>query len=275
MKIMLTLIDVVGPVEGRLELIERTADYFSGSFGSPDSASDTVLMEMIELLLARGVVLPPRDTSCMQNAARSSPEVIDFLLSKGVHIDARTPGERPALHELLSWRYDREAVLPRLEFLFERGADPNARGYEEETACFVVRNEKDLLSFLVAHGADLNLTNHHGMTPLFDLLVNRIYWEDPDPTQGSFAEWADMARHMIHLGADPAKCVEAEGLDPYRWLMHTTLQYSGVPAKITPEWLALVAELGVPIDTESPLPPPGPRSPDADADAPEVTGSEQ
>jgi hypothetical protein len=119
----------------------------------------------------------------------------------------------------------------------QRGADPNARGYEEETACFVVRNEKDLLSFLVrvcvcvcacvracvrvcvrvcvrelhqlheikmlhptqvAHGADLNLTNHHGMTPLFDLLVNRIYWEDPDPTQGSFAEWADMARHMIH-----------------------------------------------------------------------------
>lgn len=81
---------------------------------------------------------------------------------------------------------------------------------------------------------------------------------------------------MTTVGADPAKCVDAEGLDPYRWLMHTTLRYSGVPAKITPEWLALVAELGVPIDTESPLPPPGPRSPDAyaDADAREVPASD-
>jgi hypothetical protein len=31
----------------------------------------------------------------------------------------------------------------------QRGADPNVRGYDEETACFVVRREKDLLSFIV------------------------------------------------------------------------------------------------------------------------------
>jgi hypothetical protein len=50
-------------METNITTQQRTADYFSGSFGSPDSASDTVLMEMIELLLARGVVLPPRDSA--------------------------------------------------------------------------------------------------------------------------------------------------------------------------------------------------------------------
>jgi hypothetical protein len=72
---------------------------------------------------------------------------------------------------------------------------------------------------------------------------------------------------MMAVGADPTKCVDVEGLDPYRWLMHSCLRFSGVPARITPEWLALVSELGVSIDTESPLPPPGDHGHDAPPDA--------
>ena len=47
------------------------------------------------------------------------------------------------------------------------------------------------------------------------------------------------------MGADPKL-----GGDPYRRILHeVTFRPS-----LAPEWLTLVAELGVPIDTESPLP---------------------
>jgi hypothetical protein len=52
------------------------------------------------------------------------------------------------------------------------------------------------------------------------------------------------------VGADPARCINNEGLDPYRWL-HV---YGRDPPNIKEGWLAFVAELGVPIDTASPPP---------------------
>jgi hypothetical protein len=47
------------------------------------------------------------------------------------------------------------------------------------------------------------------------------------------------------VGADPKL-----GGDPYRRILHEVVSRP----TFAPEWLALVAELGVPIDTESPLP---------------------
>jgi hypothetical protein len=52
----------------------------------------------------------------------------------------------------------------------------------------------------------------------------------------------------VTVGADPTKCVDAEGRDPYQNL----LQQQSRGSNVTAQWLALAAELGVPIDTTTP-----------------------
>jgi hypothetical protein len=46
----------------------------------------------------------------------------------------------------------------------------------------------------VQHGADLNLTNQQGMTPLFNHFVNRLYWQT-ELEEGN--QCAELARHMV------------------------------------------------------------------------------
>jgi hypothetical protein len=125
----------------------------------------------------------------------------------------------------------------------------------------------------VKHGADVNVTNVEGCTPLTKLLyqlheLNSGYHYNPQTT---FDELADVARLFVRRTWCPSpacaaplsyRCVRAchaldtvgadpkLGGDPYRRILH---EVTSRPS-FAPEWLALVAELGVPIDTESPLP---------------------
>ncbi|UCC74906.1 MAG: ankyrin repeat domain-containing protein [Gemmatimonadota bacterium] len=77
-----------------------------------------------------------------------------------------------------------------MEYLLSYGADVNATNLEQETPLYwaVLRNDDDLVALLLQHGADTEIPESYGRTPL--LLVARETGE------------ADMARRLLDGGAD-------------------------------------------------------------------------
>jgi cytohesin len=91
-------------------------------------------------------------------------EPLKQLLAHGADIDSRGHEEGTALHRAAAWRVPTEA----------KGCEKNARfrGDDEPPRCW--RGNVTLVRFLLARGADPNLQDRFGMTPLHVAIMNNL-----------------------------------------------------------------------------------------------------
>lgn len=123
-------------------------------------------LELVRLLLARGARIDVRDHSGEQPihyaAASGNVELIKFLLDSGVSVDARSDYGRQPLHLAAAW-----GRLDAARFLLERGARVNARADAiYGTPLHEAAGHAQMVSFLLACGADVNAKEEDGTTPL-------------------------------------------------------------------------------------------------------------
>lgn len=74
----------------------------------------------------------------------------------------------PMAIDLLDKKYITQEFI---DILLNQGANINAQAHDGETALLMAglsSNNRDLITFLVERGADVNLSNEHGCTPLMD-----------------------------------------------------------------------------------------------------------
>jgi ankyrin repeat protein len=136
-----------------LELKRVPRTVASSRYGTPicrypiEFAAATSSLEIVKLLVERGATL--EKTNALHAAAggigRGSPQervkVMEFLLEKGFDINALEFAQEPEfpeqyesriygtpLHYAAAWGLD-----DRLEFLLQKGADPNILGYNYKT----------------------------------------------------------------------------------------------------------------------------------------------
>jgi len=227
--VMSELIDLLGtPMADRSDLLEATARL---SYAPVQQLA----FEMFDLLVEKGVKVPRHETAIISRAVYSR-EAVEFYLDKGVHIDARLENEPLPLHSVIHLCQTNSSAKHVIEFLLEKGANPNALGQRGAPACFEASPNIELIEILVKNGADLNLINSEGVTLLFHVLVNDMRGDD-------ITRYYTLARQLVRLGADPAKCVDADGRDPCRHILDRWIS-----PLLAPAWLALLRELGVPFD---------------------------
>lgn len=123
-------------------------------------------LELVRLLLARGARIDARDHSGEQPihyaAASGNVELIRFLLDAGVKVDARSDYGRQPLHLAAGW-----GRLGAARFLLERGAAINACADAiYGTPLHEAAGHAEMVSFLLARGANVNAKEEDGTTPL-------------------------------------------------------------------------------------------------------------
>lgn len=159
-----------GDVELLRTLIIATAD----AAGKPTHADVPLMIAVMydqaacaELLLAAGAA-PNYKSTVSQNllgeaAARNDIAFMQLLISAGAHVNADEETESPLL--LAIGNGHTESV----EFLLKAGANPNATSFGSGPALHIaIQNnaELDIVRLLLAHGADANLSDAFGKTPL-------------------------------------------------------------------------------------------------------------
>jgi ankyrin repeat protein len=121
---------------------------------------------LVGLLLARGARIDARDHSGEQPihyaAASGNVELIRFLLDSGVKVDAGSDYGRQPLHVAAGW-----GRLDAARFLLECGARINACADAiYGTPLHEAAGHAEMVSFLLARGANVNAKAEDGTTPL-------------------------------------------------------------------------------------------------------------
>jgi ankyrin repeat protein len=120
------------------------------------------------LLVIAGCTEPPPDSLLIQAARTGSLDTITFLLDSGADVNLPGPtgddwDATPLQHAILA----RQSGAARL--LLERGADPNRSGGPRSPAPLLLAagdTDPAFVRLLLAHGADLNVEDEDGVTPL-------------------------------------------------------------------------------------------------------------
>lgn len=109
--------------------------------------------------------LPPTESELIGSVMARRPAVVDSLLQAGVAPDSQDEEGTPAL--ILAVNEGQNEIV---KMLVEAGADINARrkAYFKSTALMEagVRNDPELVQWLLDHGADLKMQDTLGDTPL-------------------------------------------------------------------------------------------------------------
>jgi len=92
----------------------------------------------------------------------TSLALIEFFLSRGIHVDREYHGITPLWVAARTGRYD------VAEFLIRKGADVNFSDMRSETPLHLAARNGNmkLVQLLISKGADMDVKNIHGQTPL-------------------------------------------------------------------------------------------------------------
>jgi hypothetical protein len=108
-----------------------------------------------------------RLSALMQAAQRNRPEIIRLLLARGANPNAVSADGNNTT--ALMYAVEGDGTFESVKALVEGGADVNARhggwGYSALSRAGRHRGTK-VVTYLIEHGADVNLAGHNGATPL-------------------------------------------------------------------------------------------------------------
>jgi len=111
-------------------------------------------------------------------AYRSTPEIIQFLVDKGVNLEARTSGAAPQPGGRTPLRYAVYSRNPEnVDVLLKAGANVNAQDGRGETPLHWALTGKqfDVIDHLLDAGADASIKDDDGKTP-FDYAKGNPEW---------------------------------------------------------------------------------------------------
>ncbi len=132
------------------------------------AAARTDWSEAIETLLAAGVAVDCRDsrerTPLWEAVLYDHFQFAEVLLHRGANVNARSSGGRTLLHQCV----DGTGLFHLVPWLIDRGAEIDARRDNGDTPLHVAasRGFVEPVTVLLVHGADRNLENTEGETPL-------------------------------------------------------------------------------------------------------------
>jgi len=104
-------------------------------------------------------------TPLHEAAAAGQKEVVELLIAKGAHVNARDVGGATPLHYA---GINRKGVRGVAELLIAKGADVNAKGDTGDTPLnwAARRGHREDVELLIAMGADINAKDKDGKTVL-------------------------------------------------------------------------------------------------------------
>ncbi|KAL8671928.1 MAG: hypothetical protein Q9168_003584 [Polycauliona sp. 1 TL-2023] len=167
------------------------------------SCSESEARKIIDFLLSRGLEIDVRDTdsrTALHHASlRFKPTLVEHLLKNGASIFAESQAGTP-LHEAVDLRtftHDQQSRrLETIEMLIRCGADTNRQRRSDGktplhlAVILATRESSDLdrkrklLRALCTHGADVDIRDNDGKTPLdhaSDIEITQILMEYPNP----------------------------------------------------------------------------------------------
>ncbi|KAF4989083.1 hypothetical protein FGRMN_9369 [Fusarium graminum] len=139
-------------------------------------------LDMMKLLIANGADINARDfdgRTCLLKAAGttalsmtlSAGDLIEFLVKNGADIHAEDPAGQSCLHIAATAFY--LDLLKVVRILLELGSKVNARNLKGESCLHILRERhlagpyaEDVIQLLITYGADINLCDNNGRTPL-------------------------------------------------------------------------------------------------------------
>ena len=115
-----------------------------------------------ELLMSKGANIPV-DMAAFPAVAFGSVEFVDFLLGKGLDVNAVFHGK-----PLVFIAAAQEKNLRMVKFLISKGANINVKDDNGKTPLHIAaeNNRDDTVKFLLSKGADVNAKDKDGLTPL-------------------------------------------------------------------------------------------------------------
>ncbi|WKJ88822.1 ankyrin repeat domain-containing protein [Methylomonas montana] len=159
-------------------------------------------MEILHLLLESGAKLDRAKAQDLLSGAVSynhNPEIVKFLLSFGIDINAKISDGNSALH----YAARDENSLPTLSVLLAHGANINARNDNGETP-IMDADSPTVLRVLIAGGADVNAKDNRGNSVLTAFFGRNIAKNDLE----------QIIKTLIERGADVNALVKEPPISP-------------------------------------------------------------
>lgn len=178
-----------------------------------DHAGETPLMlaarsgslDIVQALLEHGADVHAREphyqqTALMIAARASAPDVVELLLASGAEVDAQTlPGEIPEFR-LPSQNAGSKGVGINRGGWPEHGQRAPVGGAKTPLLYATRQGDLETVKLLVAAGADLELADANGVTPLLNAILNGAAASQPDRQ----SQHIDVARYLMEQGANIA-----------------------------------------------------------------------
>jgi ankyrin repeat protein len=162
-----------GDIDRAKELIEAGAkvnNHDGGDGATPlHLAARYNQVDMINFLLAKGAHIDAKkgyDITPLYWAVSSCyPEATEALIKAGADLEARDSHEKNTPLIAICWGGNKECGLKTIAFLLEAGADPDARRKDGSTALIYVARygNVEMIKVLLKHGADPSIKRDDGM----------------------------------------------------------------------------------------------------------------
>lgn len=176
-------------------LIEQGADMNNvcqGKYSALLIASERGRFDAVRYLLDRGADAETLGwTDLMCAIVFGTLDEVEALLAPGPSLGKRDMWERTPW--LLSLQV---GDLNKAQRLLAAGSERNVLGYEGRTPCMYAADHPHVLEWLIAEGFDVNASDDAGDTPL---------------SIAGLCGYSDRVKALIHMGANPGKCIKPEG----------------------------------------------------------------
>ncbi|MGB6976838.1 MAG: ankyrin repeat domain-containing protein, partial [Gammaproteobacteria bacterium] len=210
---------------------------------------------LVKLLIGRRLLSPPQLPQLIACAGNNAQiEILDELIRFHIqqpltyhiletYLSTSISAERQRCLEILNQVFEHnkeainesyknsslliQAVLVKetilVDFLLERGADPNFKGIEDETALILacIHQQIKILRSLLTKGADPNLKRHDGISPLYMAMVKNdleafemLLKNNADPNLKSYAGQSPLYVAMKKNDLKAFKMLLKNGADP-------------------------------------------------------------